>query len=62
MEQKRCFGCMKLKQNSPICEHCGSDENTPNSPHQLPRGAVLRGQYLIGKSLGQGGFGITYLG
>ena len=62
MAQKRCFGCMRLKQNSPICEHCGFDENTPNEPHQLPQGAMLREQYLVGKCLGQGGFGITYLG
>ena len=53
---------MKPKQNSPICEHCGFNENTQNEPHQLPHGAVLRGQYLVGKCLGQGGFGITYLG
>ncbi len=33
-----------------------------NLPHQLPVGTVLRGQYRIGGVLGQGGFGITYLG
>ena len=59
---KRCFGCMKLKESSPICEHCGYNENVPNYPHQLPVGTVLRGQYTVGKVLGQGGFGITYIG
>ena len=53
---------MKLKKNSPICEHCGYDENQHNASHQLPAGTVLREQYLVGKVLGQGGFGITYLG
>lgn len=53
---------MKIKNNSPICEHCGYNENIPNYPHQLPMGTVLMGQYLVGKVLGQGGFGITYMG
>lgn len=30
--------------------------------HQLPAGTVLRKQYRIDRLLGQGGFGITYLG
>ena len=59
---KRCYGCMKLKNNSPICEHCGYNENVPNYSHQLPVGTVLKGQYTVGKVLGQGGFGITYIG
>ena len=59
---KRCFGCMQLKENSPVCEHCGFNENVQNESHQLPMGTVLRQQYMVGKCLGQGGFGITYLG
>ena len=60
--KKRCYGCMKEKQQSPVCEHCGYNENVPNYSHQLPIGTVLKGQYLVGKVLGQGGFGITYMG
>ena len=59
---KLCYGCMKMKEQSPICEHCGYNENVPNYPHQLPIGTVLRDQYVVGKVLGQGGFGITYIG
>ena len=62
MEEKRCFGCMKVKTGSLICEHCGFDEAMQNATHQLPMGTVLKEQYLIGRVLGQGGFGITYLG
>ena len=62
MEPQRCYGCMKLKQKSPICEHCGFDERVPNAPNHLPQGTLLRGQYLVGRALGQGGFGITYMG
>lgn len=61
MEQKRCYGCMRLKDDQPVCPHCGYDERTQNDIHQLPTGTVLKEQYLIGRVLGQGGFGITYL-
>lgn len=62
MERKRCLGCMNLKSNRSVCEFCGYDETMHNEIHQLPAGTVLKEQYLIGKVLGQGGFGITYLG
>ena len=52
---------MKEK-TQPVCEHCGYNERTQNAPHQLPAGTILRDQYLVGRVLGQGGFGITYLG
>ena len=59
---KLCFGCMRPKEDSPVCEHCGWDENQENQPHQLPIGTTLQNQYLVGRVLGQGGFGITYMG
>ena len=62
MSEKRCLGCMLYKRNSPICEHCGYDERKANAPHQLCPGTVLNNQYLVGRVLGQGGFGITYIG
>lgn len=57
-----CLGCMKPKAGNPVCEHCGFDERQGNLSHQLPLGTVLQNQYLVGKVLGQGGFGITYMG
>jgi len=60
--ENRCYGCMQLKKQSPICDHCGFVEGSYNLSHQLPVGTILSGQYVIGRVLGQGGFGITYIG
>lgn len=62
MGGKFCYGCMSYKTQEPICEHCGFDERQLNLVHQLPIGTVLKNQYVIGRVLGQGGFGITYMG
>ena len=61
MENNRCPGCMEIKSGA-VCEHCGFDESRQNAPHQLQIGTVLQDKYLVGRALGQGGFGITYLG
>lgn len=60
--EKRCPGCMRMKEQSPLCEHCGCNDAIDNLPHQLPVGTMLHNQYQVGKALGQGGFGITYIG
>lgn len=48
-----------------ICASCGIklESRSTALSHVLPAGTKLRGgDYTIGKLLGQGGFGITYLG
>ena len=63
MEQKRCYGCMNMRSvHGYVCEHCGYDERVGNLPTQLAPGTVLNNQYLVGKVLGQGEIGITYMG
>jgi hypothetical protein len=44
------------------CPRCGWSGAKHNSAHHIEPGTVLRERYYIGRSLGQGGFGITYLG
>lgn len=36
LEQVRCYGCMQLKSQRPVCEHCGYDERTPGQPYVPP--------------------------
>jgi serine/threonine protein kinase len=46
-----------------MCPYCGfSEEKEPQDIQKLDYWTVLKGKYLVGKCLGQGGFGITYVG
>jgi len=57
-----CMGCMEQKGPGNSCPHCGWIEGAqPESPLHLPPGTILVEKYLLGRVLGQGGFGITYL-
>ena len=61
---KRCFGCFELiKDELEVCPFCGYIEGTPaeEAVHMNP-GTVISGRYTIGKVLGYGGFGVTYIG
>ena len=56
-----CFGDLDA---SRVCMSCHRKaDDTPSPPHHLPQRTVLgtQNRYLIGKALGEGGFGITYL-
>ena len=63
MEQKRCMGCMELYDPEyGVCPHCGYVEGTPaDEAVHMPPSSVLEGRYIIGKVLGYGGFGATYI-
>ena len=60
-----CFGCMRNKAaGETVCPVCGYRHESATWPaFALRPGTLLHdGKYLIGKVLGQGGFGITYIG
>lgn len=58
----RCMGCMQEQYDFSVpCPHCGYVEQ-PNKVGQLPVRSILHNTYIIGKALGAGGFGITYIG
>ena len=63
MELNLCMGCMKEMGNRDVCPYCGfqKDRYKPNSYH-LPLETILAGKYLVGRVIGEGGFGITYVG
>lgn len=59
-----CYNCFQEREapEGP-CPYCGFDlaENERKFPVALRAGTVLDGRYIVGRVLGQGGFGITYL-
>lgn len=61
--QHRCGACFtSLEGNNASCPSCGwKEDKKRRNPLALANGVVLQKQYLVGKVLGQGGFGITYL-
>ena len=62
MELSKCLGCMNPFRGYP-CPVCGYDpQKGREAEYALPPGTILAGKYLVGRVLGQGGFGITYIG
>lgn len=63
LEKEYCFYCMNLVSEDDACPVCGlkHGDYVPEE-HHLPPGTMLAGRYLVGRALGGGGFGITYLG
>ena len=59
-----CMGCMTDKGESVTCPKCGLNEQELKNASQnfLQPGSRLNDRYTVGIALGQGGFGITYIG
>ncbi|MER2080036.1 MAG: serine/threonine-protein kinase [Ruminococcus sp.] len=59
-----CPYCMsEMAEGEDRCPACGrAPEEYLSPPHTLRQGAMLNNRYLVGGVLGEGGFGITYIG
>ena len=57
-----CFGCFTENENKGPCPICGYEPSLDAGkfPNSLPHGSILKERYIVGRVLGQGGFGITY--
>ena len=58
-----CYSCFTEKSAAGACPRCGYDPASDEGkyPIALRAGSILNGRYIVGRVLGQGGFGITYL-
>lgn len=57
-----CCNCMRDTKGIDPCPHCHAPLDFENEAPALQLRTILNDQYLVGKCLGKGGFGITYLG
>lgn len=58
-----CYGCMNLKNDNEKCDICGYTFNkiTYKSNYLKPGVRLYSGRYELGRVLGSGGFGTTYI-
>jgi len=52
----------KIEEGKTACQKCGFINGTNTNESHLVHGTLLHERYLIGDAIGQGGFGITYIG
>ena len=62
-QQRQCMGCMEFYDAAyDICPHCGyEDGQGAVELLHIDPGTLLANRYIIGRALGYGGFGVTYL-
>ena len=60
--RERCIGCMKLLDADGKCPHCGFlQAGYEPIPRCLRPGTYLKDRYMLGRVLGEGSFGISYI-
>lgn len=58
-----CLREVRDKAQKKFCDYCGKQlDQMTEVTHQLKPMTILAGKYIIGDVLGEGGFGITYIG
>ena len=53
---------MREKGDAAVCPYCHESRISDSAPHHLVPGSVVGRRYIVGRVLGEGGFGITYIG
>lgn len=62
-ELRVCPNCMAPLEEGGVCPACGFDSDAYTVlPHHLVPGSLVKQRYQVGRVLGEGGFGITYVG
>lgn len=62
LQYDNCEHCFEPKMGNMVCPHCGFDPRTQKAyVGILPPFTVLHARYLLGRVLGKGGFGVTYI-
>lgn len=60
---KYCSKCMNpIEETDVECPFCGTTLNADVPSHHLAPGTILNNKFMVGAALGEGGFGITYIG
>ncbi|MGN0159434.1 MAG: serine/threonine protein kinase [Brotaphodocola sp.] len=60
---KLCPNCFRKIENHQVCPDCGFKiYKYQKASHHLSPNTILNGKYLLGRVIGEGGFGITYVG
>lgn len=57
-----CNNCMNEIGDEGFCKECMEENSTESFPHHLKPGILLNKKYVVGRVIGEGGFGITYIG
>lgn len=58
-----CYHCMtEITEKDKFCAMCGKSNSSEVPSHHLIPGTLLNGKFLVGAAIGEGGFGITYIG
>lgn len=62
MMNQYCMNCMSELNESGVCPYCGKLSQGDDVIYRLKPGTILNKKFLVGNCLGEGGFGITYIG
>ena len=62
LQYDNCQHCFEPTMGNVVCPHCGFDPRTLKAyVGTLPPFTILHARYLVGRVLGKGGFGVTYI-